>query len=196
MHNRQGLSVRMIWESLKDWHLWPIYALGLTHMSRLLPTTSLSSVLIGYPTVPSNPPQTYMTLTLRNLGFDTTTSNLLSIPAQFIGIGTMLIASWFSERIDSRVGATVILQFWMLPLIAALSTFTKQTSNWSWFSVVTLAVGFPYVHPIQVAWASTNSFRVSTRTVSARHEIQFCTVFLCSRWLSVHTIYLYNLGPL
>ncbi|KAH8826971.1 major facilitator superfamily domain-containing protein [Flagelloscypha sp. PMI_526] len=139
MHNRQGLSPKMIWESLKDWHLWPIYALGATHM------------------IPTNPPQTYMTLTLRNLGFSTTISNLLSIPAQ----------SWFSEHIDSRVGATVILQFWMLPILAALTTFNKQTSHWAWWTLVTLAVGFPYVHPIQVAWASTNSFKVSTRTVSA-----------------------------
>jgi MFS family permease len=34
MHNREGLSVRMIWEALKDWHLWPIYVLGLLHMSK------------------------------------------------------------------------------------------------------------------------------------------------------------------
>lgn len=46
MHNRQGLSVRMIWESLKDWHLWPIYVLGLTHMSKFL-LTFLSSQIVN-----------------------------------------------------------------------------------------------------------------------------------------------------
>lgn len=32
MHNREGLNVGMIWEAVSDWHLWPLYALGLTHM--------------------------------------------------------------------------------------------------------------------------------------------------------------------
>lgn len=35
MHNREGLSIKMIWEALQDWRLWPIYALGLVHMSKL-----------------------------------------------------------------------------------------------------------------------------------------------------------------
>lgn len=34
MHNREGLTVKMIWTALKDWRLWPIYSLGLVHMSR------------------------------------------------------------------------------------------------------------------------------------------------------------------
>jgi len=34
MHNREGLSIRMIWEALKDWRLWPIYTLGLTHLGK------------------------------------------------------------------------------------------------------------------------------------------------------------------
>jgi hypothetical protein len=34
MHNREGLTFRMIWDALKDWRLWPIYALGLVHMSK------------------------------------------------------------------------------------------------------------------------------------------------------------------
>ena len=34
MHNRQGLSVRMIIEVFLDWRLWPLYILGLTYMSK------------------------------------------------------------------------------------------------------------------------------------------------------------------
>ncbi|KAL9078672.1 MAG: hypothetical protein Q9157_002400 [Trypethelium eluteriae] len=29
MHNRQALSLGMLWECLCDWHMWPIYAIGL-----------------------------------------------------------------------------------------------------------------------------------------------------------------------
>lgn len=37
MHNRQGLTPKMIWKVLKDWRMWPIYILGLTHMSKYSP---------------------------------------------------------------------------------------------------------------------------------------------------------------
>ncbi|QRW20320.1 major facilitator superfamily transporter [Rhizoctonia solani] len=149
MHNREGLSPKMIWNSLCDWHMWPLYVLGLVHM------------------MPVGPPQTYLTLSLRKLGFNTTEANLLSIPSVVIGIITMLFTSFLSEAIDSRVLATVVLQIWALPLLVALYTFDRQTSQWAYFSVVTLVTGFPYIHPIQVAWASRNSYSVRTRTVSA-----------------------------
>lgn len=32
MHNREGLSLRMIWNILKDWRMWPIYAMGIIFM--------------------------------------------------------------------------------------------------------------------------------------------------------------------
>ncbi|OSD03364.1 MFS general substrate transporter [Trametes coccinea BRFM310] len=149
MHNRQGLSVKMIWNILKDWRMWPIYALGITFM------------------VPVNPPQTYLTLSLKNLGYTTTQANLLSIPSKVLGVILLLIFCYLSEIIDSRVVSTVLLQFWALPLLVALYTFNQQTSPWVYFAVVTLITGFPYVHPVQVAWASTNSGGVGTRTVSA-----------------------------
>ncbi|KAI0347971.1 MFS general substrate transporter [Trametopsis cervina] len=149
MHNRQGLNVKMILSVIADWRLWPIYALGITHM------------------VPVTPPQTYLTLSLRHLGFNTIQSNLLSIPSTVIGGVTLLICGYFSEMVNSRVAATVVLQIWALPLLIALYTFNAQTSQWVYYAVVTLITGFPYVHPIQVAWASSNSSSVRTRTVSA-----------------------------
>jgi hypothetical protein len=36
MHNRQGLNFKMILSVIGDWRLWPIYALGLTHMGAYL----------------------------------------------------------------------------------------------------------------------------------------------------------------
>ncbi|KAI0828917.1 MFS general substrate transporter [Trametes gibbosa] len=149
MHNREGLSIRMIWDILKDWRMWPIYAMGIVFM------------------VPVTPPQTYLTLSLRNLGYTTTQSNLLSIPSKFLGMVLLVVWCYISEIIDSRIITLVSLQFYALPLLAALYTFTSETSPWVYFAVVTLITGFPYVHPVQVAWASTNSSGVGTRTVSA-----------------------------
>jgi hypothetical protein len=69
MHNRQAITFKLLWKSLCDFDLWPIYAIGLT---------------FG---IPAGPPDQYLTLTLRQLGFDTFNSNLLSIPAQ---VGTTI----------------------------------------------------------------------------------------------------------
>jgi MFS family permease len=69
MHNRQAITFKLLWKSLCDFDLWPIYALGLT---------------FG---IPAGPPDQYLTLTLRQLGFDTFNANLLSIPAQ---VGTTI----------------------------------------------------------------------------------------------------------
>ncbi|KAF9563387.1 MFS general substrate transporter [Agrocybe pediades] len=149
MHNREGLSVRMIWEAVKDWRMWPLYTLGLTHL------------------VPVGPPQTYLTLSLRNLGFTTTQTSLLSIPSIVLGMAGLLTMSFISEAVNTRVGAAVVLQLWALPLLIALYTFDHNTSQWVYFAVVTLIAGYPYVHPIQVGWASRNSYSVRTRTVSA-----------------------------
>jgi len=109
----------------------------------------------------------YLTLSLRNLGFNTTESALLSIPAYVIGGLGLVGTAYLSEAINSRTLATVITQIWTLPLLISLRTFDSHTSQWVYFAVVTLIVGFPYVHPIQVAWASRNSYSVRTRTVSA-----------------------------
>ncbi|KAI0784919.1 MFS general substrate transporter [Abortiporus biennis] len=149
MHNREGLTLKMIWDVIRDWRMWPLYMLGVVHM------------------IPVTPPQTYLTLSLRNLGFTTTQSNLLSIPSTVLGMLLLLVFCYLSEIINSRVISTVLLQFYALPLLIALYTFDKHTSNWVYFAVVTLITGYPYVHPVQVAWASTNSSGVSTRTVSA-----------------------------
>lgn len=124
-------------------------------------------ISLPHATVPVGPPHNYLTLTLRSLGFNTIQSNLLSIPAYVIGAIGLLSTSYLSEAIDSRVLSTVILQFWVLPLLIVLYTFTENTSQWSYYAVVSLIVGFPYVHPIQVAWTSRNSNSVRTRTISA-----------------------------
>ncbi|KAJ7597353.1 major facilitator superfamily domain-containing protein [Mycena floridula] len=149
MHNRQGLSPRMLWTAMRDWRMWPLYCLGLVHM------------------IPTGPPQTYLTLSLKALGFSTTQSNLLTIPSTVLGLILLLATAYLSEIIDSRVIACITLQVWALPLLITLYTFDKQTSQWVYFAVISLITGFPYIHPIQVAWASRNSHSVRTRTVSA-----------------------------
>lgn len=53
MHNRQAITLSRLWDSLRDYDLWPLYLLG----------------LIVY--TPMVPVRTYITLTLKSVGFDT-----------------------------------------------------------------------------------------------------------------------------
>ena len=68
MHNRQTINPRLIWKSLCDYDLWPLYIIGITF------------------SIPVGPPKLYITLSLTQLGFDTFTTNLLSMPAVCVDI--------------------------------------------------------------------------------------------------------------
>ncbi|KAK3061599.1 hypothetical protein LTR53_019723, partial [Teratosphaeriaceae sp. CCFEE 6253] len=63
MHNRQGLSWGAVKAALTDYHMWPMYLIGLSW------------------NIPAAPIQFYITLNLRALGFGPYETNLLTIPA-------------------------------------------------------------------------------------------------------------------
>lgn len=84
MHNRQAITPKLLWKSIRDFDIWPLYALGLT---------------FG---IPAEPPDQYLTLTLRNLGFDTFQSNLLSIPAQVMT--TVCVSPPFIFSLNTSMG--------------------------------------------------------------------------------------------
>ncbi|KAI1380773.1 hypothetical protein F4677DRAFT_452504 [Hypoxylon crocopeplum] len=104
------------------------------------------------------PPDQYLTLTLRGLGFDTFNSNLLSIPSQVLGI----ITAW-----NERTLLGLFAQVWILPNIIALAVLPSGISPWVKYAVVTVLLSYPYPHAIQVGWCSRNSNTVRARTVSA-----------------------------
>ncbi|KIX07141.1 uncharacterized protein Z518_05118 [Rhinocladiella mackenziei CBS 650.93] len=151
MHNRQGLSFQLFVDSLTDYDMWPIYIIGLSW------------------TIPHTPPQAYITLTCKALGFNTFQTNLLTIPAYVLFILQLLFWTWVSEKINQRLLLGVISQIWALPLLIALVALPPIFDNSDWVKWVlsTLLVGFPYIHAILVALTSRNSGTVRTRTVGS-----------------------------
>ncbi|KAF5580921.1 nicotinamide mononucleotide permease [Fusarium pseudoanthophilum] len=168
MHNRQPITPKLLWASLKDYDLWPIYAIGLTFL------------------IPATPPAQYFTLTLRGLGFNVLVTNLLTIPHTILSIGGLLLISYLAEKWNERSLLGLAVQIWKLPFMIYLYVVDMSTVNrWVSFAVLTLLLGSPtgevslpltYIsqtnlmflaHPIQVSWNSRNSNTVRLRTVSA-----------------------------
>ncbi|KAG1826355.1 allantoate permease [Suillus variegatus] len=149
MHNREGLSIRRLWTAVCDYDLWPIYILGL---------------LFG---IPSGPPSTYLTLLLRDIGFNTFDTNLLTIPSQVLGMVTMFVITLVSESVNERSIVAMMEDLWTLPFLVALYAMSSSPNPWIFFVVVTGLLSYPYTHPIQVGWCSRNAGAVASRTVNA-----------------------------
>ncbi|KAJ5862934.1 hypothetical protein N7455_007002 [Penicillium solitum] len=149
MHNRQAVTLRLFWESLKDYHMWPIYALGLVWM------------------IPTNPAQGYLTLQLRSQGFTTFQTNLLVIPSAVVTIITMIAITWVAERTNQRLLWGVGVEFWNLVLLIALEVLPEKSMPWPRWAILTLLVGSPSIHPVVVALTSRNAGSVRTRTVAS-----------------------------
>ncbi|KAL2822697.1 major facilitator superfamily domain-containing protein [Aspergillus cavernicola] len=150
MHNREPITPKLLWKSLCDYDLWPIYIIGLTFQT------------------PMTTPQQYLTLTLRGLGFDTFTTNLLTIPKEILHITTMVLLAYTAETVNELTFVSMLGQIWTLPFLVYLYVVDIDTVNkWVVWVVMTLLLAYPNAHPIQVGWNSRNSNTVRSRTVSA-----------------------------
>lgn len=149
MHNRQALSLKMLWQSLKDYDLWPIYIIGILFE------------------IPTAPPKSYLTLSLRNLKFTTFQTTLLSIPVTVFAAINLLIVTWLTERYHQISIIGLLTQIWCLPLLIILFKCAGQLSNWGLYAVTFVLLGWPSPHAAQVGWCSRLSNTVRTRAVSA-----------------------------
>ncbi|KAK6225604.1 hypothetical protein QIS74_01651 [Colletotrichum tabaci] len=150
MHNRERITLRLLWKSMCDYDLWPIYLIGFTFL------------------VPATTPRQYLTLSLRGLGFNTFHTNLLVIPSQALSTLSMMLLLWIAERTKQLLAWSAFSQIWMLPFLIWLRVVdTTKASRWTVWIVMTLMLTKPQPHPIQVNLVSRNSNAVRSRTVSA-----------------------------
>ncbi|KAH8109449.1 allantoate permease [Phellopilus nigrolimitatus] len=149
MHNREGLTIKRLWTAACDYDLWPLYILGLT---------------FG---IPISPPGTYLTLSLKNLGFGTFTTNLLTIPSTVLGFFSMFFVTLLSEAVNDRAVVSMLEDLWALPFLVAIYCLPENPNQWVYYGLATALLSYPYTHPIQVGWCSRNSGAVASRTVNA-----------------------------
>ena len=169
MHNRQAITPKRLWEALKDYDLWPIYAIG----------------LVVYQ--PQSPPGKYLTLILRSLGFNPFNTNLLTIPSvspcltsfTFLSplahsirfaktgvrkMGFLLLSSShtsfeknvfhiinllaitrLSDWLKERALVSMIQAIWTLPCVLALRFWPGFIhDSWGTYALVLILVSYPY----------------------------------------------------
>ncbi|PSN64875.1 MFS general substrate transporter [Corynespora cassiicola Philippines] len=150
MHNREPVTPKLLWQSLKDYDLWPLYIIGLLFQ------------------IPVVPPNQYLTLSLRGLGFGTFETNLLAIPNTVLHMITMLSLTYSAEINKELTFHALTGTIWMLPfLIWLVAADVASANRWVVWAVISLLLSFPSPHPLQVGWNSRNSNTVRSRTVSA-----------------------------
>lgn len=126
MHNRQPITPKLLWKSLCDFDLWPLYIIGLTFET------------------PMMTPKQYLTLTLRNMGFNTFVSNLLAIPNTVLSMILMLSITYLAEVTGQLTWVSILGQIWTLPFVVYLYVVDTTTANrWVVWAIVSLLLGFP-----------------------------------------------------
>ncbi|PYH91607.1 MFS general substrate transporter [Aspergillus ellipticus CBS 707.79] len=148
-HINERATFHDILEAWKDPSMWGLYLIG----------------LVAY--IPQSPITSYLSLTLKRLGFSTFDANMLSIPSAALQIILMLAVCKSSDIFGERTWHCFFGEIWSLPLLAALIALPDHGYNWPRFAISTMISGYPYFHPIVSAWISENTFDVKKRAITA-----------------------------
>jgi len=83
-----------------------------------------------------------------------------------------------SEKIKGniRIYVCIVAQLWAIIFLTALETLPPNPLPWIRFTLLTLLLGYPYIHAIQVALQSRNANTVRTRTVASAFYNMCCQI--------------------
>jgi hypothetical protein len=126
MHNREPLTPALLWQSMKDYDLWPIYILGLAFQT------------------PMSTPSNYLTLSLKELGFSTFNTNLLVIPSKIFHVMNMLCLTYAAEIFGELTFVAMLGQIWALPVIVLINIIDINSINkWVAWGIMTVLLSYP-----------------------------------------------------
>jgi hypothetical protein len=130
MHNREPLTPKLLWQSMKDFDLWPIYILGLSFQT------------------PMSTPSNYLTLSLKGLGFDTLKTNLLVIPSKVFHVIAMLGLTYAGEVFGELTFTALIGQIWAFPFLLCINLLDiNEINKWLAWVVMTILLSYPNGKP-------------------------------------------------
>lgn len=139
MHNREALTPKLLWRSLCDYDLWPMYLIGLTFGIPGSPIKNYFQLSMSAPqslTLPPFPgptpfppsfgmdlarPHTQLTLShvhhtlAEDLGFSTVMANLLSVPNTVLSVVNLVLLTCLSEIVNNRTWVCAIENLWFFP---------------------------------------------------------------------------------
>lgn len=151
MHNRESITPKMMWKTVTDWHMFPLYLIGLTW------------------TIPYTPIGAYLTLQIRAMGFTTFQTNLLSVPGSVLTLCQLLLWTWISNRSGQTYLLGLATQFWAFPFLLALELLpaSHHTNHWKKWAICILLMASPNLLAVLTSVVSRNAGSVRTRTVAA-----------------------------
>lgn len=150
MNNRQPVGIKELATAFFDIDMLPIYIVR----------------LLG--DIGTSPVETYLTLTLRQLGFSTLKTNLLSIPFNVLSIIFMLLTTYYSEIVNARAYMIMLTPIWILISLFPLRFWPgAQTNVWGTYALLTILLGHAPIWPLSISWCSANSNSVRSRAVSS-----------------------------
>lgn len=110
--------------------------------------------------LPTTPPQLYLTLSLKGLGFDTFQTNLLSIPYTVlhstlctsiifawltISVINLLLVTYLAEVFRELTFIAMTSQIWTIPFLIYLNVVNTTAANkWIIWAIISLLLATPY----------------------------------------------------
>jgi hypothetical protein len=126
MHNRQPITPKLLWKSMLDYDLWPLYIIGVMFQ------------------IPATTPTQYLTLSLKGLGFNTFRTNLLVIPSTVLHTINMMALTYAAEIFGELTITAGFAQVWMLPfLVYIYQVDITKINKWKAFGVMSLLLSYP-----------------------------------------------------
>lgn len=148
MNNRQGVGPKLLWKAVKDYDLWPIYAI------RLLTDSGTGTL------------NTYFSIIFKGK-FSAVIIDLLRVPAPALSCFTQLLECYLIGHFQQYAWVFLCVPLWYIPFIAAFRWWDGFTTDvWTTFALLFLCLSAFTTPPISSAWCSHNSNSLRTRTVS------------------------------
>ncbi|KAM5545340.1 hypothetical protein V8D89_000953 [Ganoderma adspersum] len=125
----EHFALRHIWQALLDWQVW---ALGLLNMAVIMPE---SSIINGF-------------------GFNSTVSQLLTVPPYIVAIVVVMAWSIWSDRVKRR--APFLFSGLLLCLVGFAINITDAPIGVKYFGTYLVVIGGYAAHPAVIAWLTNN----------------------------------------